>query len=98
IQPGLEVIDRPYGFIHDPPGIQALNRRIREVPVRAIEGEAVIDHQRDKSELHGVNGFSAGPLSDPSTEKDRLPRVRVADPFIEGHATTEVGQVIDLWE
>src|SRR5207244_11408204 len=45
IQPGLEIVQRSHRLIHQLPRIEALNRRIREVPMWTIECDPVVDHE-----------------------------------------------------
>src|SRR5260221_2009225 len=62
IQPRLKIVERPHRLVHHLPRIQALNRRIRKIPVRTVERKTVVDHQGHESQLQRVSRFGRPPL------------------------------------
>src|SRR5579871_1147287 len=92
IQPRLEIVYGPHGFVDTPPRIQSLQRRFGKVPIGPVERKAVIDHAGDEA---GTG--SAGPvLTHHRAIKDTLPSVGVAHPLVEYQNGSEIFQVHDL--
>src|SRR6185312_8022918 len=98
LDPRLEVTDRPDSLVQDSSRIQPGHGRVRDIPVRTVEGESVIDHQGHTSELSRRHTRPGQPIFQLRAEKDRLPPVRVGNPAVKGQHRKELLGVCNLAE
>src|SRR5208282_2861582 len=96
--PRLKGIDRLHGIIDARPEIQTLNRRILELPMRAVKGKPVIDHLGEEAGARGSLPFQRSPGFSTGTEEYGLPGIRVANPLVEDQCAQKVRAVFDLLE
>jgi hypothetical protein len=91
VEPRLKVVEGADGIVDDAARVDALEGRIGEVPVRAVEGEPVVDHAGDEA------GAGLSPAGGPgvSAVEDALAPVGVADPFVEHEDAAELLEIED---
>jgi len=98
VDPGLEIVQRFHVAVDAAAGVEAGEGGIGEVPVGAVEGEAVVDHEGDKAELARRDAGAGEPVFELGAEEDGLAAVGVGDPAVEGEDGEELVGVGELVE
>src|SRR5271165_1691437 len=98
IEPGLEVVEGFRRAVYRGAEVQALERRIAEGPMRAVENVTVIHHRRDESQALPLVSLGDRPGLQARAKKDGLACIGIADPFVEGQNTQELVAIGDLVE
>ena len=94
VEPGAEIVEGADGLVDLAAVIEALDGGFGEVPVGAVESEAVVDHAGHEA------GTGCGPTAfgavDQGTVEDALTAVGIGDPFVEDQNGAEIVEVGDL--
>lgn len=96
IKPGLKRIERCYFFVDGRSEIEAVQGRIVEFPMRAVEGEAMVNHLGEEADAGGGIAFEGRPNLGFGSEEDGLTGVGIGDPFVKYEGAEEVDTVFYL--